>query len=111
MAPMEQQIDLEDILADARRLIEGAAHPTRRTLSVSPEVAGLLERVQPAAPVAPSNEPAPPPTPEERELAELEQTVSTCARCRLCEGRTQAVFGDGSPHAELVFVGEAPVYE
>jgi DNA polymerase len=31
-----------------------------------------------------------------------------CARCRLAEGRTQVVFGSGNPHADLMFVGEAP---
>jgi uracil-DNA glycosylase family 4 len=31
-----------------------------------------------------------------------------CTSCALAEGRTQVVFGSGSPHAELMFVGEAP---
>jgi uracil-DNA glycosylase family 4 len=31
-----------------------------------------------------------------------------CTRCRLSEGRTQVVFGAGNPHADLMFVGEAP---
>ena len=31
-----------------------------------------------------------------------------CTRCRLAEGRTQVVFGSGNPHADLMFVGEAP---
>jgi DNA polymerase len=34
--------------------------------------------------------------------------VSACTRCRLAQGRTQVVFGVGSPHADLMFVGEAP---
>ena len=34
--------------------------------------------------------------------------VSACTRCRLAEGRTQVVFGVGDPHADLMFVGEAP---
>ncbi len=34
--------------------------------------------------------------------------VGGCTRCRLAQGRTQVVFGSGSPHAELLFVGEAP---
>jgi len=36
-----------------------------------------------------------------------EQTAS-CTRCALSEGRTQVVFGSGSPDADLMFVGEAP---
>ncbi|MCE3287729.1 MAG: uracil-DNA glycosylase [Gaiellaceae bacterium] len=31
-----------------------------------------------------------------------------CTRCALANGRTQVVFGSGSPDAELMFVGEAP---
>jgi uracil-DNA glycosylase len=34
--------------------------------------------------------------------------VAGCTRCALAEGRTQVVFGAGSPTAELMFVGEAP---
>src|SRR6266516_3219253 len=34
--------------------------------------------------------------------------VSGCTRCRLAQGRTQVVFGAGSPSADLMFVGEAP---
>src|SRR3954452_21825044 len=42
------------------------------------------------------------------ELARLTSEWSTCQACRLCETRTQGVVGDGTPHAELMFVGEAP---
>jgi DNA polymerase len=38
----------------------------------------------------------------------LEARVKACTRCPLHQGRTQAVFGDGSRTARLVFVGEAP---
>ena len=31
-----------------------------------------------------------------------------CTSCALSEGRTQVVFGSGSPSADLMFVGEAP---
>jgi DNA polymerase len=41
-------------------------------------------------------------------LASFEQAVSGCTRCRLSQGRTQVVFGNGNPSADLVFVGEAP---
>jgi uracil-DNA glycosylase family 4 len=42
------------------------------------------------------------------ELAALAVEVSTCTLCSLAETRTQVVFGDGSPHASVMFVGEAP---
>jgi len=41
-------------------------------------------------------------------LAELQLEVSACTRCGLAAGRTQTVFGVGSPEADLMFVGEAP---
>jgi uracil-DNA glycosylase len=42
------------------------------------------------------------------ELAQFASEVSGCTRCRLAQGRTQVVFGSGSPSADLMFVGEAP---
>jgi DNA polymerase len=41
-------------------------------------------------------------------LAAYRESVLGCTRCRLAQGRTQVVFGSGNPHAELMFVGEAP---
>ncbi len=41
-------------------------------------------------------------------LQAVRQEIGECTRCRLCEGRTQIVFGDGNPRAELLFVGEGP---
>ncbi|MFN7964348.1 MAG: uracil-DNA glycosylase [Acidobacteriota bacterium] len=42
-------------------------------------------------------------------LAQLrDQVIGDCRRCRLCETRTQLVFGVGNPHARLMFVGEGP---
>ena len=34
--------------------------------------------------------------------------AAACTACGLSEGRTQVVFGDGSPDADVVFIGEAP---
>jgi DNA polymerase len=42
------------------------------------------------------------------ELKAYADSVAGCTRCRLAQGRTQVVFGTGNPHAELMFVGEAP---
>jgi len=41
-------------------------------------------------------------------LESVRAALGDCTRCRLCEQRTQIVFGDGNPHAELMFVGEGP---
>jgi uracil-DNA glycosylase family 4 len=40
--------------------------------------------------------------------ASLASTVSECQRCDLYKGRTQAVFGVGDIHANLMIIGEAP---
>jgi uracil-DNA glycosylase family 4 len=42
------------------------------------------------------------------ELEQLAAQAAACTRCRLHASRTQVVFGDGNPHADLMFVGEAP---
>lgn len=44
----------------------------------------------------------------EARLAELASEAATCTACRLSEGRTQAVFADGSPDADIMFIGEGP---
>jgi uracil-DNA glycosylase len=41
-------------------------------------------------------------------LADYGDAVAGCTRCALATGRTQVVFGAGSPTADLMFVGEAP---
>jgi uracil-DNA glycosylase family 4 len=46
--------------------------------------------------------------PDAAALATFAEQVSGCTRCRLAQGRTQVVFGVGNPHADLMFVGEAP---
>jgi uracil-DNA glycosylase family 4 len=44
------------------------------------------------------------------ELERVAAEASTCTRCRLHQSRTQVVFGQGSPTADLMFVGEGPGY-
>jgi uracil-DNA glycosylase family 4 len=41
-------------------------------------------------------------------LESLRESLRDCTRCGLCAGRTQVVFGTGSAHARLMFVGEGP---
>ncbi len=42
------------------------------------------------------------------DLAAMAVALRDCTRCRLCKGRTQVVFGVGSPRSRVMFVGEAP---
>jgi DNA polymerase len=86
-----------------------------------------VERVDPIAAVTPAPEPAPqvragagaptqapslfdepPAGTGETTLEGVRAALGDCTRCRLCEQRTQIVFGDGNPNAELMFDGEGP---
>jgi uracil-DNA glycosylase family 4 len=42
------------------------------------------------------------------ELEAVAAEAAGCTRCRLHQSRTQVVFGQGDPDADLMFVGEAP---
>lgn len=46
--------------------------------------------------------------PYEKTLEEIRAEMGDCRRCKLYAGRTHLVFGDGTPDARLMFVGEAP---
>lgn len=41
-------------------------------------------------------------------LSGLRDEIGDCKRCKLCEARTNIVFGVGNPRAKLMFVGEGP---
>lgn len=41
-------------------------------------------------------------------ISALRDPALRCCRCDLCVGRTQVVFGEGSAHARLMIIGEAP---
>ena len=71
----------------------------------------------PGKPAAEEGAPAPAgparDTPEaRRKAAELgaidRDEVRQCTRCKLAGGRTNTVFGEGNPDADIVFIGEGP---
>ncbi len=39
---------------------------------------------------------------------ELEESIKGCNKCKLCNGRTNIVFGTGNKNARLMFIGEGP---
>jgi uracil-DNA glycosylase len=41
-------------------------------------------------------------------LLKIVEDIGDCTRCKLHKGRHKIVFGDGSPKADLVFIGEGP---
>jgi len=46
--------------------------------------------------------------PEKMTLPRLREAASTCKGCDLWKKGTQTVFGEGSPHARVLMVGEQP---
>jgi DNA polymerase len=49
--------------------------------------------------------------PNASDLTAIREDIGDCQRCKLARTRTNIVFGSGNPHAELVFVGEAPGFD
>lgn len=43
-----------------------------------------------------------------QKLDELREKVASCEKCELCKTRTNTVFGEGNPAAEIMIIGEAP---
>jgi uracil-DNA glycosylase len=86
---------------------------------LEPEWRTRRERVEPIEPIEPKepiellpSEPTEPLEPTEPRIALQvirDDLGADCSRCKLHTlGRTQVVFGVGSPNADLMFVGEAP---
>jgi DNA polymerase len=69
------------------------------------------KRESSSVPVVPDvpDVPVVPVVPPAAALSALRSHIGVCTRCKLhAQGRTQVVFGVGNPHAQLMFVGEAP---
>ncbi|MBI3540779.1 MAG: uracil-DNA glycosylase [Deltaproteobacteria bacterium] len=47
-------------------------------------------------------------TSPEEALQKIREEIGDCTRCKLCEKRTNIVFGVGNPRTKLMFVGEGP---
>jgi len=68
-----------------------------------------LREPGPTAPMAAApSPPEPSPAGEASGLAAIRDAIGDCKRCKLCEERTNIVFGVGNPRAKLMFVGEGP---
>jgi uracil-DNA glycosylase family 4 len=84
----------------ASEMWEGSAHPQpnqeqpippRKSITAPPAISEL---------VAPAGRAA--------ALQIIRDEIGDCTRCALHTGRNKLVFGDGSPNARLMFVGEGP---
>ncbi len=82
-----------------------AAPPPRPAPAPQPPAVLLKPELPKAVPVAP--------TEEMHRIGEMDWTalnaaIQACTRCDLAKSRTQAVPGIGDPHADWLFIGEAP---
>ena len=68
--------------------------PRQHNTSIAVETADDSERADP-----------------EQTLVAIRNDMGDCTRCRLHLSRTTIVYGDGSPQARLVFVGEGPGFD
>lgn len=84
--------------------LEAAPAPPRGPATRAPAAPAPDERATAPSPQAAAADSSPSPTP----LTAVREQLGECTRCRLSEGRTQIVFGDGDPRADLMFVGEGP---
>ncbi|HLI31002.1 MAG TPA: uracil-DNA glycosylase [Terriglobia bacterium] len=95
--------------------------PLEPEAAPAPAIANAPPKAQVAIPEPPRNLSSPfgaqplnlfesPPAPvREREtLEDVRNDLGDCQRCKLSKGRKHIVFGQGNPHAEVVFVGEGP---
>lgn len=84
-----------------------AQEPVAAVAAVEPQGAEPAAVVQ-EVPVSEMPAPAALPADPEQAWAALQDEVRDCMACGLCKGRTQTVFGTGSPKARWLLVGEAP---
>ncbi len=124
---------LNEILNDVSDYIEWELEEGTLTADVSPDVLAELASVSPggtgSTPPAsqpprgtgstPSAEAKVVPSPSapkpatvaavaETPLSAMASEIAACIRCGLHQGRTNTVPGQGNPHPEILFVGEAP---
>jgi DNA polymerase len=102
-APLPQTA-IEPALTEAAPVVSTAP-------PASPLRAGAAHVAPPIRPPVPSLSlfETPPPKPGGPEtLEQIRADLGDCQRCKLARGRKNIVFGEGNPHAELVFVGEGP---
>jgi uracil-DNA glycosylase len=111
----ELQREFLDIVTRVRTHLEYQRALGVKALEVLPVEPLRLEEVK--APSAPQSPPAPTSpvkmhdTQHSITLKGVQEELGDCTRCKLSRKRTNIVFGEGNPHASLVFVGEGPGFE
>jgi DNA polymerase len=96
------ELGVEGVSRDPRWRARDAGEAPGATASAGSELPG-----EPAT--ADRREPVPLYADQASALRAIREDIGECTRCKLSGlGRTQIVFGVGSPDADLMFVGEAP---
>ncbi|HUZ45594.1 MAG TPA: uracil-DNA glycosylase [Terriglobia bacterium] len=96
-APQAPPVDKDSLQKPAETLKARFSAPTLQAAAAkaAPKSLSLFE----ATPAAPGGE---------ETLEKIREDLGDCHRCRLSSGRKTIVFGQGNPHAEVVFIGEGP---
>lgn len=94
--PLQSQF--REIISDTQELLKDSMRDGSRSLRIDPD---WLKTFGNRRTMSKSMD-------KGKALKELADRVAGCTECRLCEGRTQTVFGVGTPDADLMFVGEGP---
>ena len=94
--------------ASEARAVEGPAVEERASAVSGAPTSESPPPPRPAPTALPGLFDAPPPWGDAPTLEAVREVLGDCHRCALSEGRTRIVFGDGDPHADLMFVGEGP---
>ncbi len=101
--------DARDLVAHLRYLQEMGVDGFSR------DAAWRIRQAEPNQPATAVTSEVPPsaatpntPTPAGGLLPVIRADIGDCTRCKLHQGRTNIVFGVGSPEARLMFVGEGP---
>jgi uracil-DNA glycosylase len=90
---------------------QSADEPSQSAMFASPErnfAGAKSEDAAPARGISPALFSLYPGLDQTGSLEALREFIGDCRRCKLCEHRTNLVFGVGNPKAELMFVGEGP---
>jgi len=110
-APINQQISHEEspLPKSIRKPEPPAPAPAQAAPRVAPPLAPRMPSVLPV-PAGPSLFEAFDKVPGDT-LLNIRTDLGECTRCKLHKTRNKIVFGDGSPKAQLVFVGEGPGHD
>ncbi len=96
-----EQLALRAALLRENGLDYAMDRPEAQTPKATPAPPRSASEVAPPPPRGGGEDPA-------ASLKAIRERIGDCRRCRLCERRTQIVFGVGSPKARVMFVGEGP---